>query len=58
LPPRARTPKLNDRSIEQEKVMLHSTSKQWHTVSLCAAATMPIASRFGYVDERPENLVG
>jgi len=38
--------------------MLHSTSKQWHTVSLCAAATMPIASRFGYVDERPENLVG
>ena len=27
--------------IDQEKVMLHSTSKQWHVVSLRCAATMP-----------------
>lgn len=31
--------------------MLHSTPKQ-HALLPCAAATMPIASRFGYVDER------
>jgi hypothetical protein len=37
--------------------MLHSTSKQWHTVPLPCAATMPIAGRFGYVDDQ-ENPPG
>lgn len=38
--------------------MLHSTSKQWHTVSLRCAATMSISGRFGYRDEQENPPAG
>jgi hypothetical protein len=39
--------------VDQEKVMLRSTSKQWHVVSPLCAAIMPSFRRLGgYADEQ------
>lgn len=59
LPSWRTSPKLNGRSIDQEKVMLQGTSKRWHLMSLLCAVTIPSSGRFGgYADEQENAPAG
>jgi hypothetical protein len=58
LPSWRTNPKLNGRSIDQEKVMELRTLKQWHTVLLRCAATMSGSGRFGIYADEQENPMG